>query len=58
MQGYDFVLPDHVKEVARAVLGHRIILHPEKRLRKVTAEMVLNEILHQTPVPTFPGIPA
>ena len=58
VQGYDFVLPDHVKEVARAVLGHRIILHPEKRLRKVTAEMVLNEILQQTPVPTLPGIPA
>lgn len=58
IQGYDFVLPDHIKEVAPVVLNHRIIIHPEKRLRKVSAEMVVNEILHQTPVPTLPGITA
>ncbi|MBX3733045.1 MAG: MoxR family ATPase [Verrucomicrobiae bacterium] len=58
IQGYDFVLPDHLKELAPAVLNHRIIIHPEKRLRKVSAEMVINEILHQTAVPTLPGITA
>ncbi len=58
VQGYDFVLPDHIKEVAPAVLNHRLIIHPEKRLRKVSAEMVVNEILHQTSVPTLPGITA
>jgi len=58
IQGYDFVLPDHIKGVAPAVLNHRIIIHPEKRLRKVSAEMVVLEILHQTPVPTLPGITA
>ena len=58
IQGYDFVLPDHIKEVAPHVLGHRILIHPEKRLRKVSASMVIQEILHQTPVPTLPGITA
>ena len=28
IQGFDFVLPDHIKEVAPAVLNHRIIIHP------------------------------
>jgi MoxR-like ATPase len=54
IQGYDFVLPDHVKEVAPAVLPHRLIVRPEYRLRKVTANSVLNEILNQIPVPTIP----
>jgi MoxR-like ATPase len=56
MQGLDFVLPDHIKEVLPAVLGHRVIVHPEKRLRKVTAAAILKEILHQTSVPTLPAL--
>ncbi|MEO8428328.1 MAG: MoxR family ATPase [Verrucomicrobiota bacterium] len=55
IQGYDFVLPDHVKEIAPAVLTHRLIVRPEYRLRKVTANSVLNEILNQIPVPTIPA---
>ena len=55
IQGYDFVLPDHVKEIAPAVLMHRLIVRPEYRLRKVTANSVLNEILNQIPVPTIPS---
>ena len=55
IHGYDFVLPDHVKEVAPAVLTHRLIVRPENRLRKVTANSVLNEILNQIPVPTIPA---
>jgi MoxR-like ATPase len=58
MQGYDFVLPDHVKEVAPAVLTHRLIVRPENRLRKVSASVVLQEILSQVPVPTLPGFNA
>lgn len=53
MQGYDYVLPDHVKEVAAAVLCHRLIIHPEKRLRRVTAASVVEEILRQVEVPTL-----
>lgn len=53
VSGRDFVLPDDVKRMAPAVLGHRLILKPESRLRKVTAAMVINEILAETKVPVL-----
>ena len=54
IQGDDFVLPDYVKQLAPAVLAHRLIVRPESRLRKVTAGAVLEEILSRIPVPTLP----
>jgi MoxR-like ATPase len=53
--GRDFVLPDDIKRMVQAVLGHRLILRPESRLRKVTAAKVLNEILTEVPVPVLRG---
>lgn len=50
--GFDFVLPDDVKEVALPVLGHRLVLRPESRLRKATAAGVVAEVLDRVPVPT------
>ena len=51
--GRNFVLPDDVKRVAPAVLTHRLIVRPESRLRKVTAQSVVEEILSEIPVPTL-----
>jgi MoxR-like ATPase len=51
--GRNFVLPDDVKRVATAVLNHRLILRPESRLRKRTAQLILEEILAQVPVPVL-----
>ncbi len=53
IRGHDFILPDDVKRLAPAILGHRIILKPESRLRKVTAGDVVDEILGERPVPTL-----
>jgi MoxR-like ATPase len=53
VSGRSFVLPDDVKRLAPAVLGHRLILKPESRLRKVTAHSVVNEILAEVPVPVL-----
>jgi MoxR-like ATPase len=53
VQGRNFVLPDDVKKMAHAVLGHRIILKPESRLRKLTPAAVLNEILMDVSVPVL-----
>jgi len=53
IQGYDFVLPDHVKEIAPAALMHRLIIRPESRLRKMTTRTIVNELLNQIPVPTL-----
>lgn len=55
IRGADFVKPDDVKRMAPSVLGHRIILKPESRLRRITAAAVVEEILDETPVPTLSG---
>jgi MoxR-like ATPase len=55
--GRDFALPDDVKRMAPAVLGHRLILRPESRLRKVTAAAVVQEILDEQPVPVLKSMP-
>ncbi|MCS6975448.1 MAG: MoxR family ATPase [Gemmatales bacterium] len=51
LRGRNFVLPDDVKRLAPAVLGHRLILRPESRLRKKTTAQIVEEILAEVPVP-------
>ncbi len=51
MQGRDYVLPDDVKGLAPATLAHRLIVSPSARLRDVTGEGVMQEILSTLPVP-------
>jgi MoxR-like ATPase len=53
IRGNDFVLPDDVKRVAPAVLAHRILIRPESRLRRVTAESIVEEIISESSVPTM-----
>jgi MoxR-like ATPase len=49
--GRDFVLPDDVKKMVVPVLGHRVILRPEARIRKITPAMVLSRIMADVPAP-------
>jgi MoxR-like ATPase len=49
--GRNFVMPDDVKRMVHPVLGHRLILRPESRLRKVTTAALLNEIVSDVRVP-------
>ncbi len=51
LEGRHFVIPDDVKLLATPVLGHRLILEPQARLRGRKAESVLQEILQSVPVP-------
>jgi MoxR-like ATPase len=51
VRGRDFVLPDDVKRMAGPVLTHRVIVKPESRLRKVTADHIIREIVAEVPVP-------
>lgn len=51
MSSRDFVIPDDVKFVAKAVLNHRIILNPDRELEGVEPEDVIEEILKKTEVP-------
>ena len=52
IRGLGYVTPDEVKRMAHAVLGHRLILRPESRLRKVTTRQVIEELLEMVAVPT------
>ncbi len=49
--GRDYVIPDDVKALAASVLAHRLIVSPSARLRDVTGEAVIREILSTLPVP-------
>ena len=51
IHGRDFATPDDVLQLVDAVLGHRIILQPETRLRSRSVDEVLSEIVEQTPAP-------
>ena len=51
IQDRDFVVPDDVKRLAIPVLAHRIILKPESRLRKRTAQLVVQELVADARVP-------
>jgi MoxR-like ATPase len=51
LNGRDHVLPDDVKDVAVPVLAHRIIVSPAARLRELSADRIVQEIVHNTPVP-------
>jgi MoxR-like ATPase len=54
MQGRDFVLPDDVKRLCQPVLGHRLILKPESRLRRQSVAAVINEVVSDVKVPILP----
>ena len=52
VSGRGYVLPDDIKYLAGPVLQHRLMVNPESRLRRVTAEAVLNEVLKEIKVPS------
>jgi MoxR-like ATPase len=51
LKGRDHVLPDDIQEMAVSVLGHRIIVGPAARLREVSADRIVREIVENLPVP-------
>lgn len=51
LHGRDHVLPDDVKALAVAVLGHRIIVSAAARLRDLSSDRIVQEILIAAPVP-------
>ena len=51
LAGRDYVLPDDIKSLAIPVLAHRVIVGPAARLRELSAEKIVEEILENLPVP-------
>ncbi len=51
LDGRDYVLPDDVKNAAKPVLRHRIILTPEAEIEGIDPNQVIDEILRKIPAP-------
>jgi MoxR-like ATPase len=51
LQGRDHVLPDDIKALAVPVLAHRVIVSPAARLRELSADRIVQEIVYSAPVP-------
>ena len=52
LEGRDYVIPDDVKQLASAVLRHRVNVAPELELEGVSADQALKAILEKTEAPT------
>lgn len=51
IRGAGFVTPDEIKDVAAAVLRHRVILRPEALIDGLTPDHFVENILRRVPVP-------
>jgi MoxR-like ATPase len=57
LAGRGFVLPDDVRDVAHAVLDHRLLLEVDRELRGATVAGVVQEVLDSVPVPMADDAP-
>jgi MoxR-like ATPase len=59
LAGRDYVIPEDVKAVAVAALGHRLTLRPELWVRRVSGDEVVRTVLDSVPAPSAEeGAPA
>ncbi len=49
--GRDYMVPDDVAKVAQVVLGHRIMLRQEARMRNITAASIVNDAVERVKAP-------
>lgn len=48
----DYVIPDDIKELAYAVLAHRLILSPSARMRGLHTGQIISNLLESIPIPS------
>lgn len=51
--GREYVTPDDVKRIARAVLAHRVVLTPDAKISDITKAQIIDDVLDAVPVPTI-----
>ena len=51
VEGRDFIIPEDIKKVLEPVLGHRIILSPEREMEGSTTASVIDMITHSVEIP-------
>jgi MoxR-like ATPase len=49
--GFDFVTPEHIQEIAVTVIAHRMVMHPQARFSGRTTQGIVEDILTSFPVP-------
>ncbi len=49
--GFDFVAPEQIQELAVAVIAHRLVMEPQARFSGMTSAAMVGEILKKLPVP-------
>ncbi|HEX6655966.1 MAG TPA: MoxR family ATPase [Candidatus Limnocylindria bacterium] len=54
LEGRDYVIPDDVKQLAVAVLAHRLIVKSQASLREIDPDAIVREILGQVAVSDAP----
>jgi MoxR-like ATPase len=50
LQGRDYVIPDDIKEITIPVLAHRILIQPAARIKHLSAQQLVEEVLSQVPI--------
>lgn len=50
--GYEFVTPEHIQELAVAVIAHRLIMETQASFSGITAASIVNEIVNSIAVPS------
>lgn len=51
LNGRDFVTPEDIKKVAFAVLGHRVMLTPEKEMEGFTTDYIIDQTIASIEIP-------
>lgn len=51
INGRDFVIPEDIKQVAYAILGHRVVLIPEKEMEGFSTHNVIQQIIDRVEIP-------
>jgi MoxR-like ATPase len=49
--GHEFVAPEHIRELAGAVIAHRLVMQPQARFSGQTPQGVVEEVLKRIKVP-------
>ena len=52
LSGRDYVVPQDIKDVFVDVCAHRVILTPKARIKKISAQTVLSDMLGSITAPS------
>ncbi|WP_313094749.1 MoxR family ATPase [Empedobacter sp.] len=51
LNGRDFVIPEDVKQIAHTILGHRVVMVPEKEMEGFTTQHIIQQIIDRVEIP-------